>query len=61
MTCCAELARVPEQVCEEPARRRVLVHSIGFQMSPYADIRPAGDAATDVARNLWHRSPGSPP
>jgi error-prone DNA polymerase len=33
-------------------------------MSPYADIRPAGDAVkgpmTEVARKLWHRSPGSP-
>ena len=56
----AELARVPEQVGEQPARRRVLVHSSGFQMSPYADIRPAGDPTKDVARNLWHRSPGSP-
>jgi error-prone DNA polymerase len=41
-------------------RRRVLVHSSGFQMSPYADIRPAGEEPKDVARKLWHRSPGSP-
>jgi error-prone DNA polymerase len=41
-------------------RRRVLVHSSGFQMSPYADIKPAGDDAKDVARKLWHRSQGSP-
>ena len=39
---------------------RVLVHSSGFQMSPYADIKPAGDPVKDVARKLWHRSPGSP-
>jgi error-prone DNA polymerase len=50
----------------------VLVHSSGFRMSPYADIKPAGDDSVDVARklsveeaqrpsrNLWHRSPGSP-
>jgi error-prone DNA polymerase len=53
---------------EEPAhhstaggmgRRRVLVHSSGFQMSPYADIKPAGEDAKQVARKLWHRSPGS--
>jgi len=44
----------------EPERRRVLVHSSGFQMSPYADIKPAGEAVKDVARKLWHRSPGSP-
>ncbi len=41
-------------------RRRVLVHSSGFQMSPYSDIKPAGEATKDVARKLWHRSPGSP-
>ena len=74
-----ELARVPEPDGEEPTQRRVLVHSSGFQMSPYADIKPAGDSASstsglgrslvprsspsrtqDVARTLWHRSPGSP-
>ena len=38
----------------------MLVHSSGFQMSPYADIKPAGDEVKDVARKLWHRSPGSP-
>ncbi|MGN0065250.1 MAG: DNA polymerase III subunit alpha [Nocardioides sp.] len=43
-----------------PEHRRVLVHSSGFRMSPYADIRPAGEPARDVARHLWHRSPGSP-
>ncbi|HEX5862613.1 MAG TPA: DNA polymerase III subunit alpha, partial [Nocardioides sp.] len=54
-------------------RRRVLVHSSGFQMSPYSDIRPAGEETKGLARrkpwdeegalqpsrNLWHRSPGS--
>ena len=42
---------------------RVLVHTSGFRMSPYADIRPAGQSpgvvSADVARKLWHRSPGS--
>ena len=41
-------------------RRRVLVHSSGFQVSPYSDIKPAGEDTKDVARKLWHRSPGSP-
>jgi error-prone DNA polymerase len=41
-------------------RRRVLVHSSGFKLSPYADIKPAGEPTKDVARKLWHRSPGSP-
>jgi error-prone DNA polymerase len=48
---------------EEVTHRRVLVHSSGFQMSPYADVKPAGEAVStgkDVARKLWHRSPGSP-
>ena len=38
----------------------MLVHSSGFQMSPYSDIKPAGEPTKDVARKLWHRSPGSP-
>ena len=47
---------------------RVMVHTSGFRMSPYADIKPAGldiksgapgVTAGDVARKLWHRSPGS--
>jgi error-prone DNA polymerase len=58
---------------EETTHRRVLVHSSGFQMSPYADVKPAGDdvkgvrgkpwveeVAKQPSRNLWHRSPGSP-
>lgn len=42
---------------DAPERRRVLVHSSGFRMSPYADIKPAGEP--DRSRKLWHRSPGS--
>ena len=51
----------------------MLVHSSGFRMSPYADIKPAGEddqgagwkpwveeGAQRPSRNLWHRSPGSP-
>jgi len=42
---------------------RVLVHTSGFRMSPYADIKPAGispsTTGSEVARKLWHRSPGS--
>ena len=45
---------------QEPTQRRVLVHTSGFQMSPYSDIKPAGESPKDVARKLWHRSPGSP-
>ena len=60
-----ELARVPEGFAGGPAQgaSRVLVHTSGFRMSPYADIKPAGGSTGtvtgDVARKLWHRSPGS--
>ena len=30
--------------------RPVLVHPTGFRMSPYADIKPAGDDAATAAR-----------
>ncbi|MGH3414173.1 MAG: DNA polymerase III subunit alpha [Marmoricola sp.] len=57
----AELSGMPGP--EEPADRRVLVHSSGFRLSPYSDVRPAGPGAgtvtAEVARKLWHRSPGS--
>jgi error-prone DNA polymerase len=47
--------------------RPVLVHPTGFRMSPYADIKPAGDdtksavrrEASAAPRKLWHSSPGS--
>jgi error-prone DNA polymerase len=47
--------------------RPVLVHPTGFRMSPYADIKPAGEDAKAAARRaaaapprkLWHSSPGS--
>jgi len=60
----AEIARVPHGWSgSEPAAKRVLVHSSGFRMSPYADIKPAGQSpgtvTGEVARKLWHRSPGS--
>ncbi|HET6394066.1 MAG TPA: OB-fold nucleic acid binding domain-containing protein, partial [Blastococcus sp.] len=46
--------------------RPVLVHPTGFRMSPYADIKPAGEDTMTRARRdagaprkLWHSSPGS--
>jgi error-prone DNA polymerase len=39
--------------------RRVLVHSTGFRLSPYADVKPAGQATQAAPRKLWHSSPGS--
>ena len=55
----AAIAVVPQGFAP-PAQRRVLVHSSGFQVSPYADVGPAGESTRDVPRTLWHRSPGSP-
>jgi error-prone DNA polymerase len=40
-------------------RRRVPVHSTGSRMSPYSDIRPAGEDSKTAPRKLWHSSPGS--
>jgi error-prone DNA polymerase len=48
-------------------RRRVLVHSSGFRMSPYADVKPPGEdtksaarrSMSEAPRKLWHSSPGS--
>jgi error-prone DNA polymerase len=44
----------------EPGTRRVLVHSSGFTMSPYADIKPAGEESSStgaLSRSLAHGSP----
>ena len=51
--------RAPARETGEPAARRVLVHSTGFRLSPYADIKPAGEATEAAPRKLWHSSPGS--
>ncbi|QIK76838.1 DNA polymerase III subunit alpha [Nocardioides piscis] len=61
----AELARVPEGFAPSaPDQRRVLVHSSGFVMSPYADIKPAGEdpssAGVALSRSLVPRSAQSP-
>ena len=37
-------------------RRRVLVHSSGFRLSPYADVKPAGEEARD-GHKLANRNP----
>ncbi len=39
--------------------RPVLVHPTGFRMSPYADIKPAGEDSKVAPRKLWHSSQGS--
>src|SRR4029079_1290776 len=53
------LMAAPSSAAGGMGRRRVLVHSSGFAMSPYSDVRPAGEDTKDVARSVWHRGPGS--
>ena len=36
-----------------------LQYANGFQLSPYADLKPAGTDTKGVPRRLWHASPGS--
>ena len=68
----AEAAEAAAREADERTGRRVLVHSTGFRLSPYADIRPAGadprsgrgapaaaSAPALPSRKLWHASPGS--
>jgi len=40
---------------EQPRSHRVLVHPSGFRQSPYADLKPAGEAV----QKIWHSSTGS--
>ncbi|AQS70362.1 DNA polymerase III subunit alpha [Streptomyces pactum] len=39
-------------------RQRSIRMSTGYEMHPWADLRPAGEGPA-VGRKLWHRSPGS--
>ncbi len=60
----AEIDRVPVGFGDPgDVPSRVMVHTSGFRMSPYADIKPAGGSpgsvTGEVARKLWHRSQGS--
>jgi error-prone DNA polymerase len=41
-------------------RRRVLVHSSGFAMSPYADVRPPGEDTRTAASRAGARGPDQP-
>ncbi|MBY8343912.1 DNA polymerase III subunit alpha [Streptomyces spinosirectus] len=55
-------ARLAEPVREDaggdPARGRRIHMPTGYQMNPWADLRPAGQEPSQV-RKLWHQSPGS--
>ncbi|MEV5547168.1 DNA polymerase III subunit alpha [Streptomyces sp. NPDC052309] len=42
----------------EPGERRKIRMPTGYEMHPWADLRPAGEGSA-VGRKLWHQSPGS--
>ncbi|GGQ32505.1 DNA-directed DNA polymerase [Streptomyces mutabilis] len=43
---------------QDPMERRKIRMSTGYEMHPWADLRPAGEDPA-VGRKLWHQSPGS--
>ncbi|WP_330284070.1 DNA polymerase III subunit alpha [Streptomyces sp. NBC_00588] len=49
---------VPEGTGGDPARGRRIQMPTGYEMNPWADLRPAGQGPSQV-RKLWHQSPGS--
>ncbi|MFF4757945.1 DNA polymerase III subunit alpha [Streptomyces sp. NPDC001292] len=56
-------ARLAEPAPEEsgdgaPARGRTIRMPTGYEMHPWADLRPAGEGPPG-GRKLWHQSPGS--
>ncbi|MET8945866.1 DNA polymerase III subunit alpha [Streptomyces sp. NPDC004542] len=54
-------ARLAEPVPErrgEPAGGRTIRMPTGYEMHPWADLRPAGEGPAG-GKKLWHRSPGS--
>ncbi|WP_128436898.1 DNA polymerase III subunit alpha [Streptomyces cyaneus] len=42
----------------DPARGRRIQMPTGYELNPWADLRPAGQEPSQV-RKLWHQSPGS--
>ncbi|MEU6244401.1 DNA polymerase III subunit alpha [Streptomyces sp. NPDC047024] len=58
----ARLAESVEPAGEDRAGGRRIRMATGYGMHPWADLRPAGEGATQgptAARKLWHQSPGS--
>ncbi|MEU3086562.1 DNA polymerase III subunit alpha [Streptomyces massasporeus] len=43
---------------EDPMEQRKIRMSTGYEMHPWADLRPAGEGSANT-RKLWHQSPGS--
>ncbi|MBT2675146.1 DNA polymerase III subunit alpha, partial [Streptomyces sp. ISL-14] len=54
----AEPESVPAGDGGDPARGRRIHLPTGYELNPWADLRPAGQAPSQV-RKLWHQSPGS--
>ncbi|MGI5424832.1 DNA polymerase III subunit alpha [Streptomyces sp. CA-179760] len=43
---------------QDPTEQRKIRMATGYEMHPWADLRPAGEGPA-VGRKLWHQSPGS--
>lgn len=54
----AEPVAAPEGDDGDPARGRRIQMPTGYELNPWADLRPAGQELSQV-RKLWHQSPGS--
>ncbi|MFD5858202.1 DNA polymerase III subunit alpha [Streptomyces chartreusis] len=54
----AEPVAAPEGDDGDPARGRRIQMPTGYELNPWADLRPAGQEPSQV-RKLWHQSPGS--
>ncbi|MEV8587441.1 DNA polymerase III subunit alpha [Streptomyces sp. NPDC051180] len=52
------LAETPPAAESTDDGRRITLPT-GYEMNPWADLRPAGEGAATPARKLWHSSPGS--
>ncbi|MFJ4820734.1 DNA polymerase III subunit alpha [Streptomyces sp. NPDC088801] len=44
---------------QDPMEQRKIRMATGYEMHPWADLRPAGEGPAAVGRKLWHQSPGS--
>ncbi|MFE5818355.1 DNA polymerase III subunit alpha [Streptomyces sp. NPDC056479] len=54
----AEPVAAPTEGDGDPAHGRRIQMSTGYELNPWADLRPAGQEPSQV-RKLWHQSPGS--
>ncbi|MER6471802.1 DNA polymerase III subunit alpha [Streptomyces collinus] len=52
------LPRPAGSAARDPMRDRTIRMPTGYEMHPWADLRPAGEGPA-VGRKLWHQSPGS--